>query len=152
MTTDLELKRQVLSRLELEPKIDPGCLGVSVENGVVTLKGSVESEDDRACTERVVRDLRGVKGLVDDDLRVKSTARARRSDAELEASAYEAIQWLTTVPRERLKISASDGWLSVEGETESLHQAHCIEAVLREIPGVHGVKNGLKVVQAQATT
>jgi len=38
MITDVEIKQQVLNRLELEPKIDPTAVGVSVEGGVVTLR------------------------------------------------------------------------------------------------------------------
>jgi osmotically-inducible protein OsmY len=145
MMNDLEIKQQVLNRLELEPKIDPTAVGVSVEQGVVTLRGSVESEGDRASTERVVRVIRGVKGVVDDELRVKSAARPRRQDRELEEMAREAIQWLTTAPGEKLKVKVRDGWLTLEGEAETPHQAQCLESVLREIPGVHGVENALKV-------
>ncbi|HEY5909665.1 MAG TPA: BON domain-containing protein [Verrucomicrobiae bacterium] len=146
MKTDLQLKEEVLSRLELEPKIDPAGLGVSVEDGVVTLRGSLESEDDRASTERVVRFVEGVKGVVDDDLRVKCAPCARPSDSELQARAREAIQWLTTVSPEKLGIGVRDGWLTLEGEIESLHQAQSVEAVLRDIDGVRGVKNALKVI------
>src|SRR5512139_4323979 len=95
MNSDLQLKEQVLSRLELEPKIDVAALGVSVEDGVVTLRGSVETENDRVSTERVVRELRGVKGVKGDELRVKSQLCTRPSDAELQAAACDAMDWLT---------------------------------------------------------
>ena len=98
MKTDLQLKQEVLSRLELEARIDPAELGVSVENGVVTLRGRVENDEDRASTMRALRFIEGVKGLVDDELQVPSVRRARPKDAEIQAAAGEAIQWLTTVP------------------------------------------------------
>lgn len=148
MITDVEIKQQVLNRLELEPKIDPTAVGVSVESGVVTLRGSVESEGERASAERVVRVIRGVKGVVDDELRVKSAARPRRQDRELEEMAREAIQWLTTAPAEKIKVTVRDGWLTLTGDAETVHQAQCIESVLREIPGVRGVENGLKGTQS----
>ncbi len=145
MTTDLELKQQVISRLELEPKIDAAALDVTVHDGVVTLRGTVDNEADRLCTERVLRVMDGVKGLVDDELKVKTAARLRRSDFDLQTEACEAIKWLTTVPEENVEVTVRNGWIQVAGEAESAHQAQCLEAVLREIPGVRGVKNLLKI-------
>ncbi len=145
MTTDSELKQQVISRLELEPKIDPAALDVTVHDGVVTLRGNVENESDRVCAERVLRFMHGVRGLVDDELKVKSAARSRRSDSDLEADACEAIKWLTTVAQEKVQVTVRNGWVQVTGETESHHQAQCLEALLKEIPGVRGVKNSLKM-------
>lgn len=144
MKSDSELKREIISRLELEPKIDPAVLGVSVEDGVVTLRGSVESEEELASTERVVRVIPGVKGLVGDELTVKSASRTRPKDADLEARAMESIRWLT-VPQEGIRITSRNGWLTVEGEVEFRHQAQSVEDVLREIAGVHGVRNLLTV-------
>jgi osmotically-inducible protein OsmY len=147
MKTDLELKQDVLSRLELEPKIDPAELGVSVENGVVTLKGNMESEEDRVSAERAVRFVKGVKGLVDDELQVKAARRARPKDAEIQAAVCDAIQWITTVPREAIKVTAKDGWVTLEGDVEARHQATSIEELASEVRGVRGVKNALTVLE-----
>jgi osmotically-inducible protein OsmY len=149
MKTDLQLKEDVLSVLELEAKIDPSELGVSVENGIVTLKGNVETDEDRTSTERALRLITGLKGMVDDELRVHSARRTRPNDAEIQAAAGEAIQWLTTVPRETIKVTARDGWLTLEGKVEERHQAQCIEELMREVPGVRGVKNALTVLEHQ---
>ncbi len=149
MKSDLQLKEDVLSRLELEPKIDPAQLGVSVANGVVTLSGRLETDEDRACTERAVRFIKGVKGLVDDELQVQSKRRERPKDSELQACARQAIEWLTTVPGEHIHITAQDGWITLEGEVEARHQADCIEELVREMPGVRGVKSSLRVPQTK---
>jgi osmotically-inducible protein OsmY len=149
MKTDLQLKQEVMDLLELEAKIDPSKVGVSVENGVVTLKGSMESDEDRASTERAVRLIKGLRGMVDDELRVQTARCPRPNDTELQAAAGEAIQWLTTVPRETIKVTARDGWLTLEGEVEERHQAHCIEELVREVPGVRGVRSALTVLEQQ---
>lgn len=149
MKNDLQIRQEVLTRLELEAQIDPAQLRVSVENGVVTLTGTVEKDEDRTTTERAVRLLKGVKGLVDDDLQVESTRRARPRDAEIQAAALEAIQWLTTIPQEGFTVTARDGWLILQGQVESRHQAEFIEEVLRGVRGAHGVKNELKFQEEQ---
>lgn len=151
MRNDLDLRDDVLRRLELEPKIDPAAVMVSVEAGVVTLTGTLEEDVDRQVTEKAVRDISGVKGLIADDLRVKCGKTVRPKDAELVAQARESIQWLTTVPQEGIRVSAKDGWLTVEGDVEFLHQVRSIGEVLRDIQGVHGVRNKLTTArQSQA--
>ncbi len=145
MKSDLQLREDVLSCLELEARIDPAQLAVSVADGVVTLKGKMETEEDRASTERALRIIKGVKGLVDDDLQVQSVRRGRPNDAQIQQAAEEAIQWLTTIPREAIKVTARDGWLTLEGELEAHHQAECVEDLMRAVPGVRGVKSKLTV-------
>jgi osmotically-inducible protein OsmY len=149
MKTDLQLKQEVVTRLAFARKIDPAGLGVSVEKGVVTLRGNLETDEDRTCAQRAVRFVKGVRELVDDDLHVRSAPRRRRNDTELEAAAGEAIEWLTTIPREAVKLRAEKGWLILEGEVETPHQARRVEEVLRELPGVRGVRNGLSVPEPQ---
>jgi osmotically-inducible protein OsmY len=146
MKSDLQLTEEVLSRLELEPKIDPRKLGIFVENGIVTLRGNVEDEEDRTAAWRAVRFIKGVKGVMADELRVNSAQPAPVKDTDIRAAAEEAIQWLTTVPRETIKVIAQDGWLTLEGTVETAYQAQFVEGVLSEVPGVRGVKNGLTVV------
>src|SRR5512133_4353731 len=141
MKNDLELKQEVIARLGMEPKIDAASLGVAVKDGIVTLRGSMETEADRAVTERAVRVIKGVKGLVDDDLQVETGKRVQPRDAEIQAAAREAIQWLTTVSQEHVRVECRNGWVTLEGEVESGHQARCIEEVVRPLAGVHGVKN-----------
>lgn len=150
MKSDLQLTHEALDRLELQARIDPASLSLSVKNGVVTLRGSVETDEDRASTERAVRDIEGIKGLVDDDLQVRSCRRARLKDKDIEAAADDAIRYLTTVPWEGIKVTVHDGWLTLAGEVEAWHQAETIEDLVRGIPGVHGVKNSLSVHQEQA--
>jgi osmotically-inducible protein OsmY len=52
-TTDQELKQHIESALEWEPSFDAADIGVSVEAGVVTLRGEVGSNAARSAAERV---------------------------------------------------------------------------------------------------
>ncbi len=150
MKSDSDLKSEVLNRLELEPKIDAASLGVSVQEGVVTLRGVVDSEDDRTLAERAVILMDGVKGLNDDELHVGRSVRTRPTDAQLESAATDVIQWLTTISPEALKITARSGWLKLEGKVEWRHQARTIEDLVRQLPGVRGVENQLTVQSPRA--
>ena len=64
---------------------------------------------------------------------------SRSADADLAAAAADAIEVLTTVPPESIKVTAQNGWLYLEGEVEWRHQRTIVEDVTRHLPGVRGV-------------
>lgn len=64
--TDRELQEHVQAALDWEPSIDAADIGVSVENGVVTLRGDVSSYAEKAAAERVALAVYGVKALAND--------------------------------------------------------------------------------------
>jgi len=144
MNNDTDLQRHVLARLELEPKLDTKQIVVSVQDGVVALAGSVETEDDRSMAERTVKLVPGVKGLID-DLRVGNTPDRPRTDAELAAAGASALQWLTTIPPEKVSITVHNAWLRLEGTVECSHQKETIEDLMWHLSGVRGVDNQITV-------
>src|ERR1043166_10063491 len=73
----------------------------------------------------------------------------RRTDSELAASAVDAIEWLTTIPQECIRVRARNGWLNLEGAVEWEHQRNTVEEVTRHLPGVKGVVNAI-AIQAEA--
>jgi len=52
-------------------------------------------------------------------------------DTDLAAAAADAIEVLTTVPAESIKVTARSGWLYLQGELESRHQRTIVEDVTR---------------------
>lgn len=71
----------------------------------------------------------------------KHRAGARRADRELALAATEAIKWLTTIPQEKIHVTAHNGHLDLDGRVATLHQRSVIEDVARVLPGVRGVTN-----------
>jgi osmotically-inducible protein OsmY len=151
MKSDTDLKRQVLARLECNPGLDAGALGVSAAHGVVTLQGWLHDPAERAAAERTVKLVPGVKGLVD-RVRVELPETESPSDAEIAAAASEAIRWLTTVPFESVSLSVQGGWVTLEGTVESWHQSDTLEDLMRHLPQTKGLNNRLKVRSGSART
>lgn len=71
--SDDALYDQVRLKLTGDPNVNGGGLEVEVKNGMVTLKGRVRSEKARARAEKVVKKVKGVKG-VDNQLKVDTNA------------------------------------------------------------------------------
>ena len=147
MKSDIDLTNEVRVRLECDRRPDSSGVGVSVRDGVVTLQGSLDSDEDRSATERAVKLLPGVKGLVD---RIKVALPEPRSptDAEVAAVAADAIRWLTTVPPEDVTVTVRDGWVNLKGTVESRHQLQTLKDVIRHLPQVKGINDLLELKAA----
>src|SRR5262245_8738316 len=65
----------------------------------------------------------------------------RLADLRLAAAATEAIEILTTVPQESIKVTARDGWLWLEGNVSWRHERTIVEDVTKHLPGVRGVSD-----------
>jgi osmotically-inducible protein OsmY len=74
----------------------------------------------------------------------ESTAEGIQDD-ELAVTAVGAIQILTTVPSEKLQVTAHDGWLCLKGTLTWRHQRKTVEDVTRHLPGVRGLTDVIEV-------
>jgi hypothetical protein len=66
MTNDRELQQNVLAALEWEAGLDAARIGVSVNDGVVTLQGTVRALREKWLAERAARHVRFVRAVAND--------------------------------------------------------------------------------------
>jgi osmotically-inducible protein OsmY len=62
--SDDSIHDQVLMRLAGDAEVKGGVIDVQVENGVVTLKGKVETAKQKTKAEHIARKVKGVKSVV----------------------------------------------------------------------------------------
>ncbi len=60
-----------------------------------------------------------------------------------------ALYWDLAVPRHRLSVDVENGWVTVSGMVDRPYQRTCAESDARSVPGVVGVTNQIRLVQAQ---
>jgi osmotically-inducible protein OsmY len=106
--TDKDLMQHVQNALEWEPSVDARDIGVSVHDGVVTLRGTVASYAQKIGAERVALRVYGVKAVAD-DLAVALASIFQKTDTEIAHAAVNALQWHTTVPDDRVTVTVKDG-------------------------------------------
>ena len=138
--TDRELKQHVQNALDWEPGIDAGDIGVSVDESVVTLRGTVTSYIEKVSAERVVLRVYGVKAVAN-DLSVLLASGHERTDTEIAQAAVAALNWHTLVPADRVRVTVANGWVTLNGTLEYYHQSAAAERVVRHLTGVKGVSN-----------
>jgi osmotically-inducible protein OsmY len=144
MKTDSELQRDVLDELKWEPSVNAAHIGVSVNDGVVTLSGHVSSYWEKYVAERAAKRVYGVKAVAN-ELDVKLPGSSQRTDSDIAAAAVNALKSNFSVPPDKIKVTVSKGWIKLDGEVEWQYQREAAERAVRYLTGVVGVSNLITV-------
>ncbi len=138
--TDKDIQQAVLRELEWEPQVKSTEIGVAVKDGILTLTGYVDSYTKRYQAERAAKRVAGVKAVVN-DLEVHLPTSSERTDEDIARAAVRALESHISVPRDRIKVTVSGGWITLEGDVEWQYQRQAAEAAVRNLLGVKGVIN-----------
>jgi osmotically-inducible protein OsmY len=144
MKNDRELQIDVLDELRWEPGVNATDIGATVKDGVVTLEGTVDSFAEKWAAERAVKRLPGVKVLAV-ELEVKLPGSCERNDADIARTAKNVLQWDVLVPHDRVKVTAENGYITLEGEVDWQFQRSAAERAVLRLTGVKGVSNQITV-------
>jgi osmotically-inducible protein OsmY len=140
MKTNSELQRDVFEELAWEPSVDAAEIGISVENGIVVLNGTVKSLGEKWTAERVAQRVEGVRAVTD-QLVVNLPGDRRYSDTDIAAAAVNALDWNASVPSKQINVLVADGWVTLQGNVDYHFQKDAAERAVRHLKGVTGVSN-----------
>ena len=146
MKTDVEIKEDVLDELAWQPTIDETEIGVIVENGVVTLTGTVDSYSKKLAAEKAVKRVQGVRAVAE-DIEVIYGTEYKKSDKEIAKASADALKWNNSVPEEKISIKVDNGWVYLDGEVEWSYQRNAAKNAVQNLLGVRGVTNSIKLKQ-----
>ena len=138
--TDKDLRRLVDVALEGEPGVDTADIGVSVDEGVVTLRGNVASYLERVRSERAVLGVHGVRAVAN-DLVVHLKGAVERTDTEIAQAAVAALTWDAAIPEDRVIVTVDAGWIALAGTLAWQRQKDAATGAVRDLTGVKGVSN-----------
>jgi len=144
MKTDTQLRNDIQAELNWAPEVKSSDIGVIVKDGVVTLTGHLSSYAEKYAVERAVQRVYGVKALAV-ELTVKLPFDNQRTDADIALAAERALEWNALVPDGKIHPMVEKGWLSLTGEVEWDYQRSAAEVAVRDLMGVTGVSNLVKV-------
>lgn len=138
--TDEQIQRDILDEMKWDARVQPNEIGVAVKDGIVSLTGWVDSYTKKWAAEEAALRVRGVKALAN-DIEVRLPSSAERTDADIAAASARVLEWDAFVPTDRLKVTVSKGWVTLEGEVDWQFQKEDAERVVRRLSGVRGVTN-----------
>ena len=145
MLTNTSLEDAVTDNLGRDPRVpEPLAIAVSADDGLVTLRGTVESFSQRRAASQAASKIDGVDE-VDDQLKVNLIGADRREDDEIRGVALQALIWDTEVPSDMIDVSVKDGWLTLKGDVAYQFQSDAAYDDVASLFGVYGVTNEIKV-------
>jgi osmotically-inducible protein OsmY len=142
--TDEEIQQDVFDELKWDARVKPNEIGVTVKDGIVALTGWVDSYTKKWAAEEAALRVRGVKAVAN-DIEVRLPGSSERTDDEIAAAAVRALQLDSFVPADRIKVTVSKGWITLDGEVEWQFQKKDAERDVRNLWGVKGVTNLIMV-------
>jgi len=147
MRTDLEIKQDVLDEMEWQPNIDETQIGVIVENGIVTLTGTVNSYEKKMEAEKAAKNVKGVKAVAE-DIEVKYGTASKKSDTEIAKAVADALKWNVSVPEDKVNVKVENGWVYLTGEVMWAFQKDAAKKAVQNLLGVKYVTNNITLKQA----
>ena len=129
-------------------------LGVTTENGVVTLSGQVPSETLKTLAGEITRDTKGVNE-VKNEIAVNpgaqpSAENAHVDDLEIRASILEAFSRSPELGGKGIEVKVENRIVTLTGTVETPPQRSGAEQTAKSVDGVAGVSNNLAVSNPQA--
>jgi osmotically-inducible protein OsmY len=145
--TDRKLQQDVFEELTFDPQLQVNEIGVIATDGVVTLTGWVDSYLKKWRAEEAAHRVRGVRAVANDiEVRLSS----ERTDADIAAAAARALTWNAALPADRIQVTVSKGWVTLEGDVDWQYQKQEAENAVRRLWGVRGVSNLISVKPSAA--
>lgn len=145
MVANGKLYTTVMEKLHFEPRLDASDITISIEGPeIVVLAGSVKSYIEKSIAETSVKNIPGVKAVVD-ELKVDSSTWRKRSDADIAKAATHALEWNVLVPADCIKVIVEDGCITLTGEVERKYQKHSAWSAVSNLLGVRSVLNNIMV-------
>ena len=142
--SDEAIERDAVQALRRDERVQPAQAMAAVTNGIVLLSGWVDSYLKRWTAEEAVLHVPGVRGVAN-DLEVRLPVVSERSDVDIALAAGRSLEWDAFLGSERLKVTVSNGWITLWGQVHSEAQKEDAEQVVRRLTGVRGVTSSINV-------
>ncbi len=135
------LRDAVLAEIDGDPAVHAWEIGVTAEDGVVTLTGTVASLGMKVAAERAVKRVDGVRSVAN-DLRIR--ARNERTDTDIARDAAHGLRNNVSIPL-TVQAVVDNGYVTLEGIASWMHQRAAAELAVKYLPGVKGVVNRIDI-------
>ncbi len=136
--------RRCPRELYYNPGVRAAAIGVAVQDGVVTLTGTVETHVQKLEAVRAAERIAQVKAVAC-QLLVRLPGLYERTDTDLARAAANVLVWDSCVPPDRIRMAVENGWIRLEGTVDWQYQKDAAGDAVRCLTGVRGVDNLLSV-------
>lgn len=141
---DLDVQTAVRDELEWTRDVDAAGIGAAVQDGVVTLSGTVENYSERLAAKHAALRVHGVITVVD-KITVRPSARDALTDDEIAHNVEHALTWASNVP-DTVKSAVADRHVTLTGRVDWDYQRRAAVNAVKHLVGVTGVHSAITLV------
>ena len=139
--SDNQLKQDIETELRWDPKVNAAEIGVTVNEGVVSLLGTVDTYAEKWAAEDATKRVSGVR-TVAQDLSVKILTNHKHNDTEIAAAVQSALKWNVYVPT-TVTAGVAAGVVTLQGQVTWNYQRDAAERAVRYLTGVVSIYNAI---------
>lgn len=144
MKSNEELQKNVVDAINWEPLLHAAEIGVMVNDGEVTLTGSVNTYAKKAEAEQAAKNVTGVKTVVE-NINVVCKAEDKRTDAEIMTAIVNVFIWHYDIPADKVSVIVENGWVFLSGELVWNYQKEEAKNAICNLIGIIGITNNITV-------
>ena len=145
MKTNSVLQSLVQDAIKWEPLLHAAEIGVTVNNGIVTLTGVVDNYLKKTEAENATKNVTGVKAIVEKiEVQFPATWK-KKNDNEIAAEVVHALKSDWSVPDEKVKVKVEHGWITLEGEMTWNFEREATKHAVQGLEGVIGISNLIRI-------
>lgn len=143
--SDTQLRQDVIDEVERDWRFKPAELGVEVDQGIVTLTGTVSSYTKLTAAADIAAEIAGTKGVAN-DLTVRTPVNILMNDTELAAAVHNTLKWDVDLPHEKIEVIVRHGVVTLKGSVDYWYQRRAAAARVGTLTGVSAINNHIIVV------
>ncbi len=140
MKINNELEKDVREEIKWSPILTGAEIGVTANDGVITLTGTVDSYPKRLAAEDAAKRVKGVKAVAE-EIQVRSSGLPARTDTQIAISILGAFKSNCNVPDDDITVKVEDGWVTLSGEVNWHYQRQSAMEDANKQTGVMGITN-----------
>lgn len=144
MKSNQVLQSDVQNAIKWEPLLHAAEIGVTAQEGVVSLTGIVDSYAKKLEAETAAKKVIGVKALIE-NIEVKFPSSWTKTNLEVANSVLAALNSNWSVPKDKVTVKVEDGWVTLEGQLPWNFQREAAKSAVNFLSGVKGVTNDIKI-------
>ena len=141
--TDKQIQLDVLADIARDIRFKPAEIGVEVDDGIVTLTGTVSSYLKVGDAADIATMVPGVKDVAN-KLTV-SLLGAPRDDTAIARAVRNSLEWDVTVPEEKIESIVRNGIVTLKGTVDYWYQRKAAADAVARLLGVISVNNHIVV-------
>jgi len=139
-THDDEVAKRVANTMKWSTLVPDGRVQVRVQDGWVTLTGSLEWNYQKNGAADAVRNLRGVRGVNN-----FITLAPKPASGDVKQRIEDALRRQADVEADKIQVEVSENKVTLRGAVRALSERSAVEEAAWSAPGVHQVEDHLTV-------